>query len=394
MRGGNGMKKMFWIYLTNDCNLACRYCFQRHQKREMSPLVAERVVEFITSDPGDDLHVQFYGGEPTLKWDLMWWMIEKIRAKRPKTRFTFTTNGTLLDRTRLRKINEEGVSFALSIDGPPEVQNKSRPLKGGGESFDKIPLADIAGLFPGTQIIMVADPVNSPELIRSTRFFVERGFSNIAHNPDFSSCWTDVDISLFKTQVKLLMDYYIDLYLVGKKVNFMWLGWAMKNIRASQARITQVLCGLNNNLMAIDTDGKIYPCQGYINCRSELAMGFSIGDVFSGVDAEKKEAGILKKDRMRPPKGADCDHCFLRFKCEGGCLPENLALTGDRYQIRENHCRLLKIILPEATRALIITGQISVGALREPPLKAVMMKLQEIERRLSRVPIIQLEKVR
>jgi len=386
--------KLFWVYLTNNCNLACRYCFQRHQKRDMSLSVATATIDFITNDPRDDLQVQFYGGEPTLKWDLMWWMIETIRERRKKTRFTFTTNGTLLTRQRLKQIKEGKVRFALSCDGPPEVQNRSRPLKGGGKSFERIPLADIAGLFPETQIIMVVDPLNAPYLVKSTRFFIERGFRNIAHNPDFEASWQEADLALLREKVKELMDYYIDLYEAGKRVNFMWLGWAMKNINAAKGRIAQTLCGLNNNLLAIDTDGRIYPCQGYINCRSELSKLYSIGDVFKGITAEKKEAGILAKSRLKPPDGADCAHCFLRWKCSGGCLPENLAITGDRYQIRENHCRLLNIIIPEATRALILTGQVSVGTPPPPPWRALEERLARIEKKLSGMPIVQIEKVR
>lgn len=58
------------VYLTEDCNLRCTYCFVKKKKRSMSSEVARKTVDFFLSPAVSgserDLQVNFFGGEPLL----------------------------------------------------------------------------------------------------------------------------------------------------------------------------------------------------------------------------------------------------------------------------------------------------------------------------------------
>ena len=57
--------------LTDNCNLACSYCFVKQKPLEMTYEIAEKSVEWLLSNHSNDSTplVTFFGGEPLLKYD-------------------------------------------------------------------------------------------------------------------------------------------------------------------------------------------------------------------------------------------------------------------------------------------------------------------------------------
>ena len=53
--------------LTNQCNLACPYCFEQRDVQTMSLDTAKKLVDFVA--PQNSPHITLFGGEPTLMWD-------------------------------------------------------------------------------------------------------------------------------------------------------------------------------------------------------------------------------------------------------------------------------------------------------------------------------------
>jgi len=144
--------------LNLDCNLACPYCYEdRFRGRHyMSPETADLLVETIQRDrigAGQEVKLTFYGGEPLLSLDLIRSISDRLyrAAKEQGTKYSFSlvTNGTLLSRRVAEELLPLGlVGAKVTLDGPRETHNVSRPFVSGTGSFDAIVrnVKEVAGL--------------------------------------------------------------------------------------------------------------------------------------------------------------------------------------------------------------------------------------------------------
>jgi uncharacterized protein len=139
------------LQVTQNCNFKCEYCpysgggvFDRtHRNISMSWDVAKAAGDLFVSNSSESkkLVVGFYGGEPLIEFDLIKHVIDYTKhiANGKDISFGITTNGYLLDESKIRFLKEHNISLVLSIDGPPTVHNKNRKLAStGGGTFEKI----------------------------------------------------------------------------------------------------------------------------------------------------------------------------------------------------------------------------------------------------------------
>jgi uncharacterized protein len=112
----------------------------------MTPQTADRLMDFIRARFTKEkigLRIDFYGGEPLLSMDL----IRRIsraatdfaRSRGAACRLNMVTNGALLKARTAEELSGLGLESArITIDGPPEIHNQSRPFKNGAASFDTV----------------------------------------------------------------------------------------------------------------------------------------------------------------------------------------------------------------------------------------------------------------
>ncbi|MDR0804474.1 MAG: 4Fe-4S cluster-binding domain-containing protein, partial [Oscillospiraceae bacterium] len=124
--------KAMCFHAANGCNLVCKYCFAEEQNADntlMSLDTAKRGIDFFLANSGKrkTLELDFFGGEPLLNWDTVTETVKYAREKGAalgKTfDFTLTTNGVLLDDTKIDFINREMSNIVLSLDGRREVHD-------------------------------------------------------------------------------------------------------------------------------------------------------------------------------------------------------------------------------------------------------------------------------
>jgi len=75
---------------------------------------------------GLPFHVQLTGGEPTLEPALIEWVVSLIRQKGWPATIGLQTNGSLLDRSLVGICKHYDIQMGVSLDGPPEVQERMR----------------------------------------------------------------------------------------------------------------------------------------------------------------------------------------------------------------------------------------------------------------------------
>ena len=142
--------KALCLHIAHDCNLACKYCFaeegEYHGRRAlMSYEVGKKALDFLVANSGSrkNLEVDFFGGEPTMNFEVVKQLVEYGRsieeANNKKFRFTLTTNGILLNDEILDFANKEMSNIVLSIDGRKEINDLMRPTRNNhGSSYDII----------------------------------------------------------------------------------------------------------------------------------------------------------------------------------------------------------------------------------------------------------------
>ncbi len=149
-----------YFILSENCNLACRYCFVGSDacgkgtsfKKDMSPEIADRAIDAFArqmesshtdyeNNPSD---IIFFGGEPLMNFDVLRYTVERVnelKANRPvlaHTNFAVITNGTLLTEKRILELAKMNVAVSISIDGFTEKANENRVDKAGNSTFGRV----------------------------------------------------------------------------------------------------------------------------------------------------------------------------------------------------------------------------------------------------------------
>jgi uncharacterized protein len=141
------------VLTTLQCNFACDYCIQgdhgdyNKSAAKMSLETAARVSAWVEGRMDAiaprRLVLTFFGGEPLLNMPVLYAMAERLHAACAARGVEFLiniiTNGLLLSREMVERLNPLGLNgIKITLDGDREAHNRSRPLRGGQGTFDKI----------------------------------------------------------------------------------------------------------------------------------------------------------------------------------------------------------------------------------------------------------------
>lgn len=120
------------LIVTTDCNLRCKYCYANAGERpEYMPVwLAHKAIEYAVSSDADELFISFFGGEPTLNFEVIKDVIQDIESKNIPFKPIISTNGIIGDDV-LRFLIDKKFIVKLSLDGPPDIQNKYRVFADG-----------------------------------------------------------------------------------------------------------------------------------------------------------------------------------------------------------------------------------------------------------------------
>jgi uncharacterized protein len=144
---------------TIDCNFGCDYCFQRHRASRMTEAVQAKLLEvFAQKAPRlSKFSVTWFGGEPTLAWDvvrkLSQGFMEIAERNRVEYSASLITNGYLLDEEKVEDMVRYRIHLVqITLDGDAPYHDQRRHLLTGEGSFERI-LANLR-LFLGKPVFV------------------------------------------------------------------------------------------------------------------------------------------------------------------------------------------------------------------------------------------------
>ncbi|MFW6025277.1 MAG: His-Xaa-Ser system radical SAM maturase HxsB [Candidatus Woesearchaeota archaeon] len=123
------------IIPTLRCNQKCIYCHASSKplsckEFDMDKKTAKRTVDFIFQSPSENIAIEFQGGEPLIKYDLIKYIIKYAKKKNEKYNknldFVIVTNFAYIDEEKLDYFEKEGVDICTSLDGPKKLHEYNR----------------------------------------------------------------------------------------------------------------------------------------------------------------------------------------------------------------------------------------------------------------------------
>ncbi|MCR5619786.1 MAG: thioether cross-link-forming SCIFF peptide maturase [Lachnospiraceae bacterium] len=346
---GKHYVKALCLHIAHDCNLACKYCFasegEYHGDRGLMSLeVGKKAIDFLIRESGShvNLEVDFFGGEPTLNFDVVKGIVEYGRSlekeHNKKFRFTLTTNGILLNDEIMEFANKEMHNVVLSIDGRKEVNDRMRPGRGGQGSYDVIV----------PKFIRMAESRNQMNYyVRGTYTHYNMDFSeDVLHLADLGFEQISVepvvaqpsdDYALKKEDLPYLKDQYDKLaheMIIrrknGKPFNFFHFMIDLSGGPCVYKRLSG--CGSGCEYMAVTPWGDLYPCHQFVGNEK-----FLMGNVDDGVTRPEITEKFSACNVYQKPA---CRDCFARFYCSGGCAANSYNFHGNIIDSYEVGCEL------------------------------------------------------
>lgn len=154
------------VLTTLQCNFACDYCIQgdhgdyNKHAAKMSLETAARVGDWIEQRldaiAPQRMVLTFFGGEPLLNMSVLYYLSERLHrasgGRGVEFLINIITNGLLLSREMVERLNPLGLNgIKITLDGDRDAHNRSRPLRGGQGTFDRI-VAAVREVAPLTRI--------------------------------------------------------------------------------------------------------------------------------------------------------------------------------------------------------------------------------------------------
>ncbi len=146
----SSQRKQIILNVTEDCNFRCSYCIygggyadhRTHGARRMKWDVARPAIDEFLSSSGESEHrvVSFYGGEPLLNLSLIKKCVKHVKDNQSgkTTRFSLTTNGSVLTGPTAGFLAEEQFTILASLDGPANVHDRHRQWVSGRPTWEQV----------------------------------------------------------------------------------------------------------------------------------------------------------------------------------------------------------------------------------------------------------------
>ncbi|MGN6108232.1 MAG: His-Xaa-Ser system radical SAM maturase HxsB [Kofleriaceae bacterium] len=178
--------------VTLRCDHSCHYCQVSRVSADkaqfdMSVEHAEKALRLVFRSPSPTLKIEFQGGESLLNFPLIRHVVERAEALNEREhgkdlQFVIASNLTHLTEEILSFCKEHRIYFSTSLDGPEDLHNAHRPMRGGNSHDAAVTgIARVrAALGPDfVSALMTTTPASLPRVTDIVDEYVRQGFTSI-----------------------------------------------------------------------------------------------------------------------------------------------------------------------------------------------------------------------
>jgi len=327
---------------TLRCDLACSYCQVSRAALnakgfDWSEKTLGQVLSYIDTSQSKKIQIEFQGGEPTLRVDLMKSVMEFCRQKFTECRFIICTNLSNLSPEFLELVSSDDVFVSSSMDGSPQMHKAQRTdtdeltslffdnferlaeLIGG--RLSALPTLDSKNLPEPSGFLDAFDHYNMRSIY--LRPIVYHGFARKRHadsrnhQNDWQSFYEACVFEMIKRNAGCHGEYYEEYYLTLILKRLLRSGEDSHiDLRAPN------WLGYDHQL--IDYNGRIYPSDEARMMARTGQVDLSIGSVETGIDEQKRSSIQARAFNALDPW---CSQCPYQAAC-GSDPIDDLARHG------------------------------------------------------------------
>lgn len=315
------------LLLTNQCQMKCIYCYAAggdFPKEELSLEAAFHAIDIVYHNALalnlPSFSVSFHGGgEPTMAWQVIVESTKYARSKSLPCQVSLTSNGVWSE-LQCHWIIENIDRISLSIDGPPAIQNRNRPISNGSPSthFVKKSLKMLDDHKKPFGIRMTAISPWS-DLPNSVAYLLENTLcKGIQVEPAFNETRGEHALPS-KNEANQFIEAFLKADFIAKKHK--------RSLRYSAARVSHpvaTFCSAPYNSLIVNQQGDIVSCYEITSSNHSLANLSKYGDFapFNINLIEKRRESLLE---ILQNNKENCRDCFCYYSCAGDCYIRTLT---------------------------------------------------------------------
>lgn len=353
-----------YMITSEQCNLACRYCFLGNNDPIKRNNFSLENMSFETADKAVDFFIRqiklsqidlennkpviiFYGGEPLINYEVLVHIAEKVNKLRKIEKciehleMSMVTNGLLLTEEKAIKLKNLGVSIAISVDGFTEKENSMRVDVSGKNVFAKIlKTLDMCKKI-GVEISLSV--TLSEETIKDTKNILKLidnyGVKSFGFNIMMSDDKHIVPQEYNEKAAKFIIDEFIELRKRG-----IYEDRIMRKLKSfSKSQIYFSDCAATSGgQIVIAPNGRVGICHGCLHDKQ-----FFVSDVNDENFDATKQKDFVEWSQLTPINKKECQNCPALGICGGGCPINAMHLRKGNtiHDLDERFCTHAKITL-------------------------------------------------
>lgn len=316
---------------THDCNMLCKYCYDRIEKRTVNnKIITLDIIEDVIKkvcNGYESITVIWHGGEALLAGQEFFYnaheIIETICYKtNTNLNFLLQSNGILYEKYK-DMLEELNIKYSASLD-----YTNSNKYRSSLEQFgvikktleeNKIPIINVFGL-------------EDVDKLKDIYEYSKQKGIQINFNKIFLQKETEEEIIEFANKY----NKYVEYVLFDKTATF--VERSVENMLKSLFHADDMICSFNECLkefLSINPDGDIFVCDRFGKNNSTKYGYINIKEIKENIN-EFWETDIYKKLRKdnRTFKDTYCRNCEINFICKGCCKAnrvsgDNIDLTAE-----------------------------------------------------------------
>lgn len=333
------------LILTEDCNLACKYCFELEKRttKKMSKDVAKKSIDLIVKNAieqkNDTVEIMFFGGEPFLNVDVLFFCAEYIKEIKKDKKINFNTsiitNGTLyteeIEDVIFALSNVSNLSIQISIDGTQKNHDKNRVFKSGDGSFSIVKknakkfIRFFEFIRSNNKICLhgclVSETLN--DLFDSYAELSSIGDCIVWMMPIHTTTYQEGDSDVYKAQLQKIYSKLELDFKNGDEFAFNRFSPFDNCIKKNPNQKRTKPCGAGYSFVSFNTVGDIYPCHSFYfrdtdqsSIIGTLNNGFDYSAMKKYADCDTSCMSCVKE------KECSCTNCYI-------CISDNFYVNGD-----------------------------------------------------------------
>ena len=359
---------ILYLVLTEECNLACRYCpYSERPTPHSVPngMTIEEARDGIkewaallrsSSKPGDEPTIIFYGGEPFLNCNVLLEAIRYARSLESRGEFpggplklTLISNGVLMTAELAQFLAYQGVEVTIAIDafsGTNDIYRLDMNNKGTLNSA----LAALEMLRESnttTYLSTTLTPENLQEIIRFDRFIEKYRINGIGINmprgipPAAFGFQGSHELQSFQREAASVA---AEFYWYGQANGFIEFQ-ADQRVRAfTTGALHPVACGGYGGYLTLYPGGRVASCPWTLDL-GDSDQG-SVPDLYHSL----REHFLASYQSKLPLYNETCLSCEAISICGGPCIWADNQARRESEEGEQSHCSLTKLMFNTIVR--------------------------------------------